>query len=164
MQLNPCVKSICVDSEAEEDRKFDVLAVTKMKNRDGIYKATIRVSNRIRSAISRNGDRLYVGSRSCKVYDSFYVRRCFNCQKFGHHSTDCTGTTVCGFCMGNHETRKCTTNKEDINLAGCTNCKNSKRQNLQPSDLNHPAYSLDCPSYKAEQSKLKQSIPFYQSQ
>ena len=84
-------------STSPEDKKIDVVAVLPLKS-NASYKAIVRVSNLIRSVIAKQSDRVYIGTqRSCKVYDSFFVLRCFNCQQFGHHSRDCTsGNPVCG--------------------------------------------------------------------
>ena len=73
-----------------DDKKIDVVAVLPLKNNTS-FKAIVRVSNLIRSVIAKQSDRVYIGTqRACKVYDSFFVLRCFNCQQFGHHSENCT--------------------------------------------------------------------------
>ena len=77
----------------------------------------------MRSIISKQNDRVYVGfQRVCKVYDSFFVLRCYNCQSFGHHSKECTETAVCGHCGNNHQTRNCD-RKADAATSCCSNCK-----------------------------------------
>ena len=160
MKLNDRVRTVCETYDDENDKKFDILAIIELKNKPGLYRASIRVSNIIRQVISKSGDRLFVGAlRSCKVYDNFYVKRCFNCQKFGHLSTDCTHSAVCGHCAGAHQTRDCV-HKNDSTKVSCSNCKS--KQGSKPVQCNHPAYSMGCPVYRGEQTKLKQSIPFYQ--
>ncbi len=57
-----------------EDKKIDVVAVVPLKNDQNSFKAIVRVSNLVRSAIAKQGDKLYIGTqRVCKVYDSFFV-------------------------------------------------------------------------------------------
>ena len=144
-------------STSPEDKKIDVVAVLPLKS-NASYKAIVRVSNLIRSVIAKQSDRVYIGTqRSCKVYDSFFVLRCFNCQQFGHHSRDCTsGNPVCGYCAGSHETRSCDRSASMC----CTNCK----KNDKPADeLKHAAFDpSSCPIFKDLQNKVKKTTPFYQ--
>ena len=144
-------------STSPEDKKLDVVAVLALKNNSS-YKAIVRVSNLIRLVIAKQSDRVYIGTqRACKVYDSFFVLRCFNCQQFGHHSRDCTSNhPVCGFCAGSHETRSC-----DRSAPEC--CVNCKRNNKAPDDTKHAAFDpSSCPIFKDLQEKVKKTTPFYQ--
>ena len=161
LQLNEPVKTFYEGPTDEGQNKFNILALSELKNNKELNKATISVSNAIRFAISKRVDRLFVGPQSCKVYDSFYVKRCFKCQKYGHVYEDCRSDQICGHCCsGDHQTRDCPT-KNNPTDACCTNCKNSRDSGLSQ-NYNHPTYSMSCPSYLAEQQKLKRSIPFYQ--
>ena len=68
------------------------------------------------------------------------VLQCYNCQAFGHHSTDCKDQTYCGKCSGKHKTRECTFTKTH-----CANCQKS-----------HPTYSTTCQVFQQELTKQKQ--------
>ena len=141
----------------DEDKKLDIVAIRPLKSKPHIFKAIIRVSNVIRSIISKQNDKIFVGSqRICKVYDSFFVLRCYNCQQYGHHSAKCDKTTVCGFCAGTHETRQCN-KKNDSKTACCHNCKS-----LNKEDINHTAGDTQCPIFIEQSSNVRKSIPFYQ--
>ena len=157
---NPGINSLFeAITTSPQDQTMSVLAIKPLKNNPEIFKAIIRVSNVIRSVISKQGDRLFIGFQSsCKVYDHFFVLRCFKCQEYNHHSKDCKGSAVCGFCSGNHETRNCT-EKSYAHRACCTNCtKSGKTRDV----ASHEAGSLDCPIFQQNQSKIKNSIPFHQ--
>ena len=61
------------------------LAELRKQNKNELFQANVRVSNNIRKFIENNDDRVYVGfGERCKVYDHFHVKRCNNCQKYGH--------------------------------------------------------------------------------
>lgn len=162
-QQNPVIKKLHLDLSGEGEGKFSILSISKLKNSQEISKATIGVSNTIRDYIANgSNDRIYLGNGTCKVYDSFHVKRCFKCQKFGHISEKCKNVSVCGFCSGSHQTRDCELkNSSDSSAACCNNCKNSDVSE-QKENYNHTAYAIDCPIFKAEQAKIKRAIPFYQ--
>lgn len=150
------IKSLCESDASDEDKKLDIVAIIPLKSKPSCYKAIIRVSNLIRSILSKQSDRMYVGSQSvCKVYDSFYILRCYNCQQFGHHSRDCENNVKCGYCAADHETRGCSV-KADPLSASCTNCVESEN-----SDHKHSANDPKCPLLISHQDKLRKSIPFY---
>ena len=162
-QQNPIIKRLHSDLSEQGEGKFVILSISKLKNNQEMSKAIIGVSNTIRDYIANgSNDRIYLGNGTCKVYDSFHVKRCFNCQKFGHISEKCDHPFACGFCAGSHETRNCQL-KNSLSQAEacCANCKNSSVTE-QKENCGHSAYSTDCPIFKSEQSKMKRSIPFYQ--
>ena len=68
--------------------------------------------------------------------------QCWNCQIWNDHKTfECKNETKCVICAGNHRKTECQKQKTE---ASCSNCKGS-----------HPAWSTDCPAYKAEIEKKK---------
>ena len=146
------------DSELD-DKYMDVINVSEIKSYKGaskkLYKAIVRVSNLIRSIIANQGNRVFVGSGTCKIYDSFFVMRCFHCQRFGCHSIKCDKDAVCGFCAGEHETNKCELKDNDY-CPTCANCK------LEGKEHSYEAWSVNCPTLKEKQTILKRRIPFYQ--
>ena len=146
-------------SASPEDKEINVVTIKPLKNNQSIFKAIIRVSNVIRSVISKQGDRLFIGFQAtCKVYDSIYVLRCYKCQGFNHHSRDCKNDAKCGFCAGPHETRVCTV-KENVNSICCINCTKAGKSG---DDVAHEAGSQSCPIYIDHFNKVKSSIPFHQ--
>ena len=77
------------------------------------------------------------------IWGTFKVRvyhpeplRCFNCQKFWHHKSECRFNAKCAVCSGRHETSRCIEKHkvgEQTHLRS-PNCKQ-----------NHPAWSRRCP-------------------
>ena len=162
-QQNPVIKHMHEQLNGEGEGKFAILSISPLKNNSQLGKASIAISNSIREHIANAcSDRLFLGNGTCKVYDNFHVKRCFNCQKYGHIGEKCNQSVNCGYCAGPHETRSCEL-KQNTTLSDqcCSNCKNSSDAN-QKENCQHTAYSVECPIFKAEQAKLKRSIPFYQ--
>lgn len=155
---NPGISLLLENSAAsEDDKKLDVVAIMPLKSNPSVHKAIIIVSNLVRSVIAKQSDRIYIGSQPvCKVYDSFFVLRCYKCQEFGHYSKDCTKSEVCGHCSGEHQTRVCES-KADPTSAVCNNCKKTNA-----SDFRHPANSSECPLFKKLQEKVRLTTPFHQ--
>jgi hypothetical protein len=81
------------------------------------------------------------------LYDrSARIRRCFNCQQYGHIGSICSNKTTCGLCAGSHETRDCpqratTTGQEPRK---CANCGDA-----------HAAWSKGCKKYAEEVDKVQ---------
>ena len=152
------------ESALLDDKHISVISVTPLKSYKGkqqsLYKSTVRVSNLIREIIAKQGDRVYLGSNSHKVYDSFYIPRCYKCQDFHHLSKKCEAEhPTCGFCAEQHDTQTCPKKDDSSNTPTCINCKNS---DSHKSDASHYAGSFDCPMLKEKQLQLKKRIPFYQ--
>ena len=155
--INTLLNGLSTD---EDDKLLDVVAVVPLKTDSSLFKAILRVSNLIRSVIAKQNDKLFIGlQRVCKVYNNFFVLRCFNCQGFRHHSKDCDDKTpTCGFCSSAHETRTCTRKMKMC----CANCK---RKGSTGESLAHAAFDPgSCPIFMDLQDKVKKTTPFYQNQ
>ena len=138
------------------EQNTEVIFIAPMKDQEQErYQAVIRVSGTIRDRIKANGNRVFVGSTSCPVYDRFFIKRCNRCQEFHHFAKDCKKTEVCALCTANHATRSC--NQDEAHYK-CVNCVKSGKGD---DEVWHPAYHHECPSYVAEQDKLKKSIHYY---
>ena len=150
--LNDSVSSAIQLDVSSDETSIEVLGIRPLKNDNTLYRANIRVSNNVRQAISCQGNRVFTSQGSKKIYDSFYIRRCFKCQGFGHIAKDCPSDShVCGKCAGDHRTDSC----ESENQC-CSNCKKQGHQH------DHSAFSQSCISYIKEQKKLQNSIQFHQ--
>lgn len=76
----------------------------------------------------------------------FYIRvmRCTNCQELNNHvKSQCEFRTRCAKCSGKHETSGC----ED-KVTKCINCIRYNKN-----EVNHPAYSPQCPIFQYEKDK-----------
>ena len=138
-----------------DDSNTKVIFISPMKDQgeDGLHQAVLRVSEEIREKLKDNGNRIFIGSTSCPVYDRFFVKRCNRCQAFHHYHKECRKNEVCAKCAGRHDTRKCTLSTDDYK---CINCSTAGFE-----DIGHQASSFDCPAYVAEQERLKKSIHYY---
>ena len=157
LQSHPEIKSL-----VDKGGTFSILNIRK-QNKNDKFQANVRVSNNIRQFIEIIGDRLYIGLQSCKVHDHFFVKRCNNCQKFGHYVSECKAQKpTCGICASeDHQTKDCahsSIHDHDV----CANCKTSKNPALNQ-NANHRAFDINCGSYKQAQAKLKESILYYSS-
>lgn len=75
------------------------------------------------AAISRG--KLYADGRRLNVVETDLnkeVRRCYNCQRYGHLAKPCSSAVACGRCAGNHDTKDC---KSKTNK--CVNCTKAHR-------------------------------------
>lgn len=160
IQQNEHISSVMNGTIAtDQDKLLKVLAVVPLRGNPDEFKAIIRVSNLIRSVISKNNNRLFIGLQSrCRVYDNVFVLRCYNCQQFGHHSTDCELSAICAYCAGVHRTDGCR-RKADAGTTCCTNCKKTGK-----TDTRHYASSAECPILVEAQEKVKKATPFYRQQ
>lgn len=157
IRQNPGIKAV-FESDATEEKVLEIFSVSEMHSKPGYYKASIRLSNLLRSVIKRNGDKLFMGSQSCRVYDSIYVLRCYKCQRYGHKSDKCEQEARCGYCAGTHETRDC----EDRKKPEAVCCANCKADPANGKKCDHEANSTECPHFRENQEMMKRRIPFYQ--
>ena len=66
--------------------------------------------------------------------------QCFNCQRYGHFSGQCTHERVCGKCAStSHDTRNC-----DSSQLKCSNCVRNSSD-----DVAHAAFFHGCPLFNA---------------
>ena len=66
-----------------------VHSVKSLKNNALCFQVFCDVSRVLREGLRHFKDKVTLGLKSCKVYDRYNVKRCFNCQKFGHYATNC---------------------------------------------------------------------------
>lgn len=138
-----------------DENNFKVIVIrAQIKNRD-LYKAVVRVSEEVRDAIEKGGDKLNIGLTSCPVYDDFFVRRCNLCQSLNHFKENCPRSTpvVCGKCGEHHETRNCSSD-----VIKCANCVKHKF-----TDTGHETSYYKCRAYLEAQDKLRSTINYYRN-
>lgn len=133
------------------DDHFQVHAVRPCKNNPSCFQVFASVSFILREGLRANKDKVTCGMISCKVYDRYHVKKCNNCQKFGHYVLECPTKSVpnCGKCSGNHPTRDC----EELHQQKCINCI---RNNID--EYFHTTNSHKCPCLIKEQEVLKKKI------
>lgn len=132
----------------------NVRVVTKIKYSSG-FNLVLEVSNDIRK-IMLNKDKLFVGWKSCWCVDYIYVRRCYQCSKFGHTSNDCKNNPTCGKCSETHDTKSCT-----VTSYKCINCMDYNERRGCAVSVEHMAGDVNkCMAYNKEVEFLKTKIQY----
>ena len=68
---------------------FKIFSIRPLKNNPERYQIFASVSQLLREGFSKFHNKVTLGLNSCKVYDRYHVKRCNNCQHFGHFVKDC---------------------------------------------------------------------------
>lgn len=96
-------------------------------------------------------EKLSIGWDRCRVFEHFYVSRCYKCLGFNHSAKVCTKKQACIKCGGEHERKDCTSE-----TMKCINCVNAmSRLNIEL-DVDHEAYSTDCTVWKRRMEREQQ--------
>ena len=115
----------------------------------------VKVSPIIRESLLFNKG-VYVGHTKCLVYDRFYIKQCFKCQKIGHHASVCREPTmICMYCSGSHQTGACPS-KQDKSQFRCRNCAQSSDPAVRFLCNSHHSGSKECPTITKERSRLQE--------
>ena len=129
---------------------IEIFAVRPLKNNGNSFQAFASVSATLREGIEYFKNRLTIGFTSCKVYDRYHVKRCNNCQHFGHYARDCPtpDEKVCGKCSGAHSADECTSAERK-----CANCVRDHNE-----QCDHHAFDFKCPSVRKQQETEKKKM------
>ena len=132
---NEFLKKFVIKNDIADHMKIHV--IKPLWNKPTVFQAVASVSPVLREGFKNNKDKAVIGLTSCKVYDKKQVKRCFNCQDFGHIAKDCPTPTVpsCGKCGEDHRTDHCQSSGR--------NCANCKRHALP--ETNHSVFYYNCP-------------------
>ena len=151
MAQNEGISNLCSSNGTST---FKVLTVKSLRNSPNVYQAIVCLSDDVREVIRSRDNRVFIGMRSCAVYDQYYVKRCNRCLLFGHYAKQCSNKVCCGYCAADdHESLTCT-HKSNRDKLCCNNCKTAGNTEAH----SHPAYSQSCPVYVAKKDSLKASI------
>ena len=136
------------NSATDYENHIKVLFVKPLKNNALLSQVVLKVSSGVRDLIKYHGDKLLVGMKGCSVYDRFFVKRCFGCQKYGHIQAKCPtpSVKVCATCSGEHSTKNCNNSENPA----CANCKH-----VNFLEHRHHASSTTCPIFQKELEKVK---------
>ena len=92
------------------------------KSNSHLVRLSVNSSNLKKSVLS--GGRIFLESRAHRALDvdaEKEVRRCLNCQRYGHSQKFCKSKTpICGYCSGEHKTVACPSPEA---VPTCPNCK-----------------------------------------
>ena len=112
-----------------------------------MYQVFASVSETLRKGLKNYHDKIVIGLTNCKIYDRYHVKRCNNCQGYGHYYKDCPtpNEQTCAKCGLDHPTNSC-----EATVKHCINCKKAGSVNS-----NHAAYDPTCPALTGEVEKKK---------
>lgn len=100
--------------------------------------------------------KLNVGWDRCRVFDGLDVTRCYKCCAFNHRIADCTAEReICPICSGEHSVRQCQSKQEK-----CANCEKIRTERKLNIDVNHAAWSSNCPVYLRFKKRRSEQVDF----
>lgn len=138
---NPTIAELIDGGETFEDVYF---------NKDSTSTTTVvhvTVSEKIRTFIKNRGNRVFLGLKSCRVYDKRNVNRCYDCHDYSHIANHCDKQACCGYCASdNHVSDDCPLKTDLVANKNKLLCINCKRENLDC--VGHSVYWPHCPVYK----------------
>ena len=121
LNKNPTIKAL-----VDDRKEFDVLFLLKDKGKS-TSRAVVKLHPDILKAIQKSKYKIYIDFNLCRVSDRFFIKQCYRCQKFGHHSAECQLKTddkhICRYCANNHKSVTCNfrQNRKSEHLK-CSNC------------------------------------------
>ena len=130
-QFEHCSDDDCITVKNNPNCQMKVLSVDQC--RSGVYKLRVQVSKTLKDLIGNR--KIRVLKCILHAFDVPWINICYNCQSFGHVSSNCTGDPICGKCAGAHSTRDC-----DSSVSCCINCTKLGHENA-----NHCTFSRTCP-------------------
>lgn len=118
----------------------------------GTYTNLVVVSNIATQKMFIDRRKIILGLNSCPVHEYVNLIMCKNCCRYGHFARNCTFSTNCKKCAGNHQYEKC--EEKTSNYQRCINCitnnKNGSKYNVR-----HRASDNKCPSRQMRIDALK---------
>ena len=148
VKQNHFLKQFSECNDVEEHIK--VFAVKPLRSKPDVFQAFARISKVIRQGFKTFNDKVTLGLSTCKIYDQFHVKRCNNCQAFGHFYKNCNTPDIhaCAKCGGEHSTQQC-----QALSTQCINCVKANREECE-----HRADDPNCPMLLKQQEKLKNNL------
>ena len=142
---NQFVKHFCTVNNINEHIEIHDIKPTRSK--PFVYQVFASVSETLRKGLRNYNDKIVIGLTNCKIYDRFHVKRCNNCQGYGHYYKECPTPNAhcCAKCGLNHPTNSC-----EGTVKKCINCSK-----VGIADVNHTAYDPTCPSLLSQVEKKK---------
>ena len=153
-----CSQNPTIGELVQGGEELEVIYTRKPPEGMEFHQITVRISPLIRKAIKSLGDKIFLGSKSCGIEDSFHVKRCNRCQSFGHYAAKCRPDTpaICGFCTENHSSDDCELKNNPHRDHTCVNCRSGGIEKFK----GHSTFYRKCPSYIIQQKKLESSITY----
>lgn len=155
------VQNASIATLIEQGESFTNVEVsTKTYGQKTTTQVHATVTPKIRDAIKKKGDRVYIGLASCRVVDRLNVSRCYRCNGHGHIANNCNEDPCCGYCASTeHETKDCSMKNnlyENRSNLSCVNCNRAGEDGY-----GHSVFWPLCPYNKKSRARAKRSIPYY---
>ena len=134
------------------EEHISVFAIKPLRGKENVFQAFARVSKVVRQGFRTYNDKVLIGLSTCQIYDQYHIKRCNNCQAYGHFYKDCPAPSVqvCAVCSDAHSTRDCSSTS-----VKCINCTKGE---MSETECQHRADDRKCPSLLKEQEKLKKNL------
>ena len=144
---NQFVRHFSMANTIEEH--IEIFDVKPTRSNNTVFQAFASVSNALRKGFKNYNDKIVIGLMNCKIYDRHHVKRCNNCQVYGHYYKNCPTPNVhcCAKCGDDHATNVCISATRK-----CINC--SKAGTIE---MDHAAYDRNCPCLLENIKKKKNS-------
>ena len=136
---NEFIKTFKIQNDLDQHLKIHV--VKPCRNKPSVFQVFASVSPVLRDGLRNNKDKVIIGVTMCRVYERKSVKRCNNCQLYGHFAKECPThmDPICGKCAESHRTDQCSS------APGARKCINCIRNNKD--EIDHPVFYHKCPSF-----------------
>lgn len=173
IKRKPCIKIVGIENQYSEQELLKILKsqnsevfsensevkIIAYKKMVKTYLAILQCDPGTFKRIQHEADfRLCIGLKACRCFEYVNVHRCYNCNKYGHFSSECAESRSCAKCCSDtHETKECSSQ-----ILTCINCKASNEKYNLDLNTNHSVYSMSCPTYNRiiQLEKLKIQYDF----
>ena len=150
MKQNHFLRQFSMNNEINDHIK--VFNVKPLRENQEVYQAFARVSKVVRQGFRTFNDKVTMGLSTCKIYVQYHVKRCNNCQGFGHFYKNCPNpdSPICAKCGDSHSTKNCS--------ALHIKCSNCIKDDINSQESEHRADDPNCPSFCKQQQKIKDNL------
>lgn len=137
----------------KETNELEVVT-TKKRNNGTVDVVLSTDTNTFNKLVEIN--KIVVGFELCRVRENLLVLRCYNCNQYNHTAKECKQSASCPKCAGPHKITDC----DQQNMSKCINCIRAKQELNLNHDVNHRAWSTECPVYQRYYNKKKGRMRF----
>lgn len=151
------LNKITIQNTISTDTNIKELKIVhRYKNRKGLMNVIIQLDVKSYECIILK-EKICIGWRTYFYKDSFNIKQCFNCWKFGHIAKECKREQpTCQNCAGDHKEVDCKASE-----VCCVNCKYALEVLKIPSvDCRHKAYDRTCEAYKRVFKQLQEKVNY----
>lgn len=137
------------------DNTDELEVVSTKKRHNGTVDVILSTdTNTFNKLIEMN--KIKIGFEMCRVRENLIVLRCYKCNQYNHTAKDCKQSVSCPKCAGPHSVQEC----DVTNVSKCINCVKAKEDLSMNLNVNHCAWSFDCPIYQRHYNKKKSRIRY----